>query len=182
MKRTMYILALLSATATAHAQVCMAKDCGIRFFSKASIENIEGVSTAAKPMINTANNEVVVKIPVRSFVFEKPLMQEHFNENYMESDKYPYAIFKGKINEPVDYKKDGTYNVTVTGTLDMHGVVKERTVDASLVVKGDNINVSSKFMIHIADHNIKIPSAVIESVAEDVEVTVNAVLEPFKKK
>jgi len=109
-------------------------------------------------------------------------MEEHFNENYMESEKFPNAEFKGKINEKVDYKKDGEYKVTVTGKLTIHGVVKERTIEGKITIKGDEITISTTFMVHIADHNIEIPSVVVKNIAEDVKVTVSSVLEPFKKK
>ena len=119
---------------------------------------------------------------MNAFVFEKPLMQEHFNENYVESEKYPSAIFKGKINEKIDFTKDGEYKVTVTGILSLHGVDKERKQEGTIAVKGSEISMATKFNIHIADHNIKVPSLYVQNIAEDVEVKLNATLEPFKKK
>ena len=109
-------------------------------------------------------------------------MQEHFNENYVESEKYPHAIFKGKINEKIDLVKDGEHKVTVTGILSLHGVDKERKLEGIITVKGTEISIATKFNIHIADHNIKVPSLYIKNIAEDVEVKLNATLEPYKKK
>ena|SRR6267378_4518177 len=164
------------------AQIFFSKTSSFSIFSESPVENIDAVNTAAKVVLNTATGDVQVRVPIRSFKFKKPLMEEHFNENYMESEKFPNAEFKGKINEKVDYKKDGEYKVTVTGKLTIHGVVKERTIEGKITIKGDEITISTTFMVHIADHNIEIPSVVVKNIAEDVKVTVSSVLEPFKKK
>lgn len=181
MKKIFSLIIAAFVSAGVFAQIYMAKNCEISFFSAAPLENIEAVNKAAKPLINTATGDVQIKIAISAFVFEKPLMQEHFNENYMESEKFPNAIFKGKINEKVDFSKDGEYKVTVTGKLNIHGVEKDRTINGIIVVKGSQIMISSKFNIHIADHGIKVPSLYVQNIAEDVEVKLNATLEPFKK-
>lgn len=182
MKKIILSLMLAALANIALAQIFIARTCEISFFSASPLENIEAVNKAAKPIINTSTNDVAVKIAVMAFVFPKPLMQEHFNENYMESDKYPDAIFKGKINEKIDWTKDGEYKVTVTGKLNMHGVEKERTIEGVVKINGSEITITSTFNIHIADHGIKVPSLYVQNIAEDVEVKLNAVLEPFKKK
>jgi polyisoprenoid-binding protein YceI len=178
-----FALLLIAAfsTTSISAQIFLAKACEISFFSSSPLENIEAVNKASKPMINTATNDVQIKIVISAFQFEKPLMQEHFNENYMESEKFPNAFFKGKINEKIDWTKDGDHKVTVTGKLTIHGVDKDRTIDGTLSIKGNTIVISSKFNVHIADHGIKVPSLYIQNIAEDVEVKLNATLEPFKK-
>lgn len=181
MKKIMLLLLLAVITKMTTAQIYIAKACEITFFSASPLENIEATNKACKPIINTATNDVQMKIAISAFQFDKPLMQEHFNENYMETEKFPNAVFKGKINEPIDWTKDGEYKVTVTGSLDMHGVKKDRTIDGLVKIKGQEITILSKFNIHIADHDIKVPSLYIQSIAEDVEVRLNAVLEPFKK-
>lgn len=178
---------LLSFTAIAFstgifAQIYMAKTCEVSFFSASPLENIEAIAKVPKTFINTATNDVQVQITNTAFVFEKPLMQEHFNENYMESEKFPYSIFKGKINEKVDWTKEGEQKVTVTGKMSMHGVDKVITVDGIVNIKGGEIIISTKFKIHVADYNIKVPSLYIQNIAEDVDVKLNAVLVPFKKK
>ncbi len=99
----------------------------------------------------------------------------------MESDKYPDATYKGKINEKVDYTKDGITKVTVTGKMKMHGVEKEKNLEGIVTIKGQQILIETKFMLHIADYNIKIPSVVVKNIAEDVEVKLKSTLEPFKK-
>jgi hypothetical protein len=164
------------------SQVYMAKTCEVTFFSEAPMENIEAKNTSARPILNTATNDIAVRIPINGFVFEKPLMQEHFNENYMESSKYPNATFKGKINETIDYTKDGTHKVTSTGKLDIHGVEKDRTLDGTLTIKGGVITLASQFNVKLADHKIEIPSLVGNKIAEVVLVKLNSQLEPYKKK
>ena len=176
------LLAFVIATANiASAQIYIAKSCEISFFSSSPLENIEAINKNTKPIINTATGDVQMKIAITGFVFEKPLMQEHFNENYLESDKFPSAIFKGKINEKIDWTKDGEHKVTITGTFEIHGVKKERTFDGTVKIKGQEITISSKFNIHIADYNIKVPSLYVKNIAEDVEVKISSVLEPYKK-
>jgi len=182
MKKILTILLLLIIANYTKAQIYLAKTCEISFFSEAPLENIKAVNKAAKPILNTATNDIQMKIVISAFVFEKPLMQEHFNENYMESEKFPEATFKGKINEQIDWKKDGEYKVTVTGVLKIHGVEKTRTLEGTVKIKGEEITIETKFNIHVADHNIKVPSMYVKNIAEDVEVKLNAVLEPFKKK
>ena len=100
-------------------------------------------------------------------------MEEHFNENYMESDKFKTAIFKGKIEGDVDYTKDGEYPVEAKGSLNIHGVEKERTINAVINVANGKITVASEFEIELKDHKIKIPKLVVKNIAETVKVTVN---------
>mgnify|MGYP003353953351 CR=1 FL=1 len=91
-------------------------------------------------------------------------------------------FFKGKINEPVDYNKDGENKVTVTGKMEIHGVTKDITIDGILTKTGEDLTMNAKFKIKIADYNIKVPSMYVKNIAEVVDVTFNCVLEPLKKK
>ena len=181
MKKALLSLTALVFSTSMFAQIFMAKTCEVSFFSASPLENIEAINKAAKPLVNTSTNDVQIKIVNTAFIFEKPLMQEHFNENYMESEKYPNTIFKGKINEKVDWTKDGETKVTVTGKMLMHGVEKDITIDGIVTMKGGEMTISSKFKVHIADYGIKVPSLYIQNIAEDVDVKINAVLAPFKK-
>jgi hypothetical protein len=181
MKKLFLILLIGLSGKSLTAQIYIAKTCEISFFSASPLEDIQAVNKSSKPIINTSTNDVAVKIAINGFQFEKALMQEHFNEDYMETEKFPSATFKGKINEKVDWTKDGEYKVTVTGKFSIHGVEKEKTIEGLVKIKGDEINISSKFNIHIADYNIKVPSLYVQNIAEDVEVKLNAALEPYKK-
>ncbi|MGZ4035070.1 MAG: YceI family protein, partial [Bacteroidia bacterium] len=131
--------------------------------------------------LNTSTGDIQMKIAMTGFIFEKPLMQEHFNENYVESEKYPVAIFKGKINEKVDFTKDGEYKVTVTGKLNIHGVEKDRTIDGVVSIKGGVISLSSSFKVKFADYKIEIPALQATVIPEDTDVKLEATMEPFKK-
>jgi hypothetical protein len=181
MKKVLFSSALILFCIASFGQIYMAKTCEISFFSESPLENIEAINKAAKPILNTATGDIQVKIPISSFVFAKPLMQEHFNENYMETDKFPAAFFRGKINEKIDYGKDGEYKVTATGKITIHGVEKDKTIEGTLTVKGEQIMIQTKFMVHVADFKIEVPSLYVQNIAEDVAVKLNATLEPFKK-
>jgi hypothetical protein len=180
--KNIFLAALMMfGSAMMHAQIYMGKSCDISFFSKGPIEDISAINKTAKPIFNSATGEVAIKVTIKGFEFQKKLMEEHFNEKYLESDKYPYATFTGKINEPIDYKKDGTYQVTVKGKLDMHGVVQERTIDGTITVKGGEISFDSKFKVALKDHKIEIPTLVAQNIAEVVEVTIKSILTEYKK-
>jgi polyisoprenoid-binding protein YceI len=159
--------------------VYSAKEGTASFFSKATIEDIQAESKSVNSFINTSNGEVVFIIPIRSFKFPKPLMQEHFNENYLESDLYPNATYKGKINETLDFTKDGTFEVTTTGVLTLHGVDQTRTEKGTLTVKDGQITLGSKFKVKLEDHKIKIPKIVIDNIAEVINVTLHTIYIPY---
>ena len=181
-KIILLITVLTFGTLLLNAQIYMGKTCAISFFSKGPIEDIAAINNSSKPILNTSTNEVAIKITIKGFEFDKKLMEEHFNEKYMESDKYPYATFVGKINEPMDYKKEGTYKVSLTGKLTMHGVEKERTIEGIVSLKGGEISFDSKFNVALKDHKIEIPTLVAQNIAEVVEVTVKTTLTEFKSK
>lgn len=174
----------MGALGVMQAQLYKNKEGGgvISFFSKAPLEDIEGINKKVTMVLKTTTNDIQFGVTMLNFKFSKPLMEEHFNENYVESDKYPICTFKGKINETIDYTKDGEYKVTAKGTMDLHGVAKEVEIPGTLTVKGGNILMNSKFKIKVADYKIKVPSMYVQNIAEEVEVTVNGNLEPFVKK
>lgn len=97
-------------------------------------------------------------------------MQEHFNENYIESDKYPKAIFKGKINEKIDFTKNGTYDISATGDFTLHGVTKARTLKGKLTVNQGSLNITTDFDVALADHKIEVPQIVFVKVAQVIKV------------
>jgi polyisoprenoid-binding protein YceI len=183
MKKKISVFAVVIAfSLKASAQIFMAQTGQATFFSATKVEDITATSKKARFILNTVTQDLQTSIAMMSFIFEKPLMQEHFNENYVESEKFPQAVFKGKINEKTDFTKDGEYNVTVTGIMSMHGVDKEYTIPGKLVIKGEQITISSIFKVKFADHNIVIPSLYSTVIPPDTEVKINAVLEAYKKK
>lgn len=155
----------------------------INFFSKTTAENIDANNNEVFSMIDPQKNEVAFQVLNTGFKFEKALMQEHFNENYMESSKFPKASFQGTITDPskVDFNKDGTYNVTVAGNLTMHGVIRKIDIPASIHIANKKVNGETKFNIKLADYGIKIPSVVSNQVSETVTITVNCQYEPFNR-
>lgn len=101
-------------------------------------------------------------------------MQEHFNENYMESGKFPNATFKGTIEGTFDLNKNGSYPVTAKGELDIHGIKQQRTIPATIEVKDKSVKISSKFKVKLADHKIEIPTIVFNKIAEEIEVSIQS--------
>ncbi len=153
------------------------------FYSSAPIENIEALNSKVTSLLDTDNGDIVFSMLIKDFVFEKSLMQEHFNENYMESEKYPKATFKGKIVNLADVKfeQDGKYNATIQGDLTIHNVTKTVKVNGTLEVKEGKIFAKAKFPVRVKDHNIDIPKLVFQNIAEVVEVTVDMVYQPYAK-
>lgn len=182
MKKIILATAFTSFFFAGNAQQYLGKNTIVTFFSAAKLENIEAKNEQATSVLNTATGDVIVQITNTAFKFKSALMEEHFNENYMESKKFPISDFKGKINEKPDYSKDGTQEVTATGKIKMHGVAKDVTLKITLEISGKKITAKSKFKVKIADYGIKVPSLYVENIAEEVEVSVTSVLEPYAKK
>jgi hypothetical protein len=184
MKTATIFLSLIFAFAFANAQdKYMTKNGHIRFYSHTPMEDIDANNNQVGSIIDVKSGEIVFNALIKSFEFSRALMQEHFNENYMESDKIPNAKFKGQVLniKDVDVKKDGDYAVDVKGDLNVHGVIKNITVKANMQVKGGKIMGSSKFTVTAADFNISIPSVVKEKIAKEIEVTVEMNYEPINK-
>jgi polyisoprenoid-binding protein YceI len=163
-------------------QIYLADSCRVTFFSAATIENISAENTTPILVMSATTGDIQISISNEGFIFKKKLMQEHFNEDYMESDKYPKTIFKGRVNEQVDYVKDGVNNVTVTGTMDMHGVNKTITIPGTITIKNGIIFLFAKFDAKLADYNIKIPTMLGKNIAEQVAITLKATMKPSKAK
>ncbi|MFN8285211.1 MAG: YceI family protein [Chitinophagales bacterium] len=155
----------------------------IHFFSATPLEDIDATSKTALCAFNTVSKKVNVQVKITSFVFPKTLMQDHFNENYLESEKYPTSVLDGVILEDIDYSKDGVYDVTFKGTLEMHGVKHEREIKCKLTVKnGQPANVTTKFDVRLEDHKIQVPQAVSMNIAEVIAVDVNFDLQKYQPK
>ena len=167
--------ALLIINSTATAQTYMTKNGKISFFSKTDIENIDAVNNQAVSVLNTQNGEIAFSVLVNGFLFKKALMQEHFNENYMESAKYPKAGFKGTITDltKVDFKKDGAYNVSVTGDLTMHNITNKVTVPAVIQVKAGKISANAVFNAKLDDYKIAVPKVVENNISKTIEVKID---------
>jgi polyisoprenoid-binding protein YceI len=179
MKRLLLFLTFTTCTLAAAAQgIYTSRNVNLSFFSKAPMEDIDAKTSQGVSAINTKTGAVYFKIAVNTFQFKKSLMQEHFNENYLETHKYPNAEFKGNITDVPDLSKPGTYNVTVSGTLTIHGVAKAYTEKGTVTVSEGKLAVSSTFKVKVADHKIKIPKLVIKNIADVVDVTVTGTYAP----
>ena len=144
--------------------------------TKSSPEKIEAVNNEVSSVVDGNTGEIIFLVLVKSFKFERALMQEHFNENYMESDKYPKADFRGKIANPADvnFSKDGVYNTKVTGKLTIHGVTNDVSQPGTITVKGKEVKIKTKFSIKLADYKIAIPSVVADKISKEAELTVES--------
>lgn len=175
--RKRLLLALLGCCfcATMQAQKYFTKNGNISFFSKTNIENISADNNQVVSVLNSETGEVQFSVLIRNFHFKKSLMEEHFNENYLESDKFPKASFKGTIADikAVNFTTDGSYNVNVSGDLTIHGVTQKITSNGTITIKSGKINGSSKFVATPGDYNISIPKIVRENISDNIEITVN---------
>ena len=181
MKKILLSIILLSGISVYGQSVFIEKSGTAAFFSEAPLENIEAVHSSVNAILNTKTNEVAFIVTIRGFKFEKELMQEHFNEKYMESDKYPKATYTCSILDSIDWSVPGTYVVTSKGVLSLHGVEKEITEKGTFIVNGNKISLQSEFKIAIADYKINIPKLLFQNIADTVLVKLNANFEPFKK-
>lgn len=153
----------------------------VSFFSSAPIEDIKAVSSQTRSLLNLENGEIAFLLPIRSFEFDKQLMQEHFNENFMESEKYPDASFKGTLS---GYEKDkkGKQRVTARGEMSIHGVRRPIAAIGSLQLKGNELYIEATFPLKVADFAIEIPQLLFYNIAEEVEVTLNATYRTDEKR
>lgn len=174
MKNQLLFIAFTFLTAATFSQKYVTKNGHIKFYSEAPTENIEANNNQVNCALDASNGNMVYKVLIKSFEFEKALMQEHFNENYLESDKFPNATFSGKVEnvENIDFTKDGKYEVVLAGILTIHGESQEVKENGILEVNGDSINGKSVFIVKVEDYKIKIPKTVIDNIAEEIEITV----------
>lgn len=152
------------------------RDGEITFFSQAPLEDITAVNRKAASVFVPASGALEFSTLIKAFEFEKALMQEHFNENYMESGTFPKATFKGRLvaEEGDDLTKSGTHSVGVEGVLSIHGVEKPLSTTGTLEVTSDGkIKATSKFSVSPEDHGISIPGVVREKIAKEISISVN---------
>lgn len=153
------------------AQKYSAEHSSVIFFSDAAIEDIKGINTKAQSIFVKESGDVAFSIPIKDFEFEKALMKEHFNEKYMETDKFAKSSFQGNIS---GYQPNvpGEQNAEALGKITIHGVTKELKVPGSIEFREGKVFLKSKFMVRLEDYNIKIPQLLWKNVAEEVEVTI----------
>ena len=167
-------IVMMAFSAGVYGQKYFTKTGKVSFFSETPVENIEAVTNSASTVIDLESGKIQWAVLIKSFEFEKALMQEHFNENYMESTKYPKAKFKGQVlnHESLNFQKDGVYDVDVKGILEIHGVKNEITTSATFEVENGEIKARSNFKVSVADYGIEIPSVVRENIAKEIEIKI----------
>jgi polyisoprenoid-binding protein YceI len=184
MKRAAFILILCLIFISANSQKYMTKNGYIGFFSHTPIEDIKADNNQVAGVVDISTGELVFQVLIKSFRFEKALMEEHFNENYMESEKFPKATFKGKITNiaSISFSKNGIYDVIVEGELTIRDVTKNITSKGTLEVVTSGINAGAKFNISPEDYKINIPNVVRDNIAKIMEVTVAMKYTPLENK
>lgn len=147
----------------------------VSFFSSTPLEDIKAQNNQVISILNTATGDIQFSLLNNAFHFKKALMEEHFNDDYIESAKYPKSTFKGTISnlKDINWSRDGVYPVSVSGNLSIHGVTRAVTVPGKLTVKAGKISASSVFRIRLKEYNIKAEASVKNNIAETIELTIN---------
>jgi hypothetical protein len=184
MKRILLIALLLSSIIAVNAQKYMTKNGFIGFYSHTPMEDIKGDNNQVVGLLDVSTGEMVFQALIKSFHFDRALMEEHFNENYMESDKFPKSVFKGKITNlaSIDFSKPGTYDAIVEGDLTIRDATNKITTKGTIEVTGGGINANAKFNIVPEDYKINIPGVVREKINKNLEVTVTMKYTPIANK
>jgi hypothetical protein len=183
MNKTILILTLaVLLGSAANAQKYMTKNGTIRFYSEGQVEKIEAFNHQVNSALDISSGNFVFKVLIKSFEFEKALMQEHFNENYMQSDLFPNSIFNGKVTnlQDINFAKDGNYKAVVEGDLTIHGVTNKVKTNGTFDIKDGKVTGKSTFNVLLKDYNITIPKAVVKNIAESVQIDVNVTMEKLK--
>lgn len=184
MNKFLLLALLFGSVAPVFAQKYFTKNGTIGFDATAagSPENITADNRTVTCVIDAASGNIQFKASMKAFTFERALMQEHFNENYVESDKYPEAIFKGTISNPaaVSYDKDGSYPVTVKGKLTMHNETRDVEASGKITVSKGKVSATANFSVLLSDYKVNVPALVSDKVAKTAKITVNCGLEPLK--
>lgn len=185
MKKTGFILSIacLLITVFANAQEKFYTKTGkISLFSSTNMENIEAANNNAVAVLDTKTGDLQFAVLLKGFEFKKALMQEHFNTDYVESDKFPKSEFKGQItnNSEINYAKDGSYTAKVKGQLTIHGETKDIESTGTIIVKAGNLQANSVFNILLDDYKITVPRIVRDNISKTIKITVDCRLEPLK--
>lgn len=147
------------------------------FTSDAELELIQASSDKVQGLINPATNQFAFIVAIKTFQgFNSALQREHFNDKYLESEKFPLARFNGKIIEPISFTTDGTYDVRAKGELDIHGEKQSRIIKARVAIKNGVIQINTRFLVPLSDHNISIPTIVSQKIASEIEVEFQATM------
>jgi hypothetical protein len=175
MKTGLIIFIFAVYTVEAQAQRYISRNGHVWFYSHTPVEDIEAHNRQVASILDASTGEIQYSLLVKSFEFKKALMQEHFNENFMESDKFPKSSFTGKITNigEIDFSKDGEYPAIVKGDLTIHGETNPVEVKGTVTVKGDSVTTKAQFIAAPKDYKIQIPSVVERNIAKEIQVNVD---------
>jgi polyisoprenoid-binding protein YceI len=178
LNRVLIVLVVLCLSANSFAQgKYTVQKSEMSFASNAELEMIKASSKDTQGIIDPATNQFAFSVPLTSFRgFNSDLQRQHFNDNYMESTRYPKASFTGKIIEQVNYSRDSVYTVRAKGELDIHGQKQTRIIKAKLTIGKNQLIIDTDFNVPLADHNISIPRIVSQKIATEIDVKFRATL------
>lgn len=177
MRKTFFLVCFSVVASWGMAQKYVSTGGVITFYSEATLEDIKADNARVTSIFNADNGEVAFSVPINQFQFDKKLMQEHFNDKYMESDKYPTSTFSGRL-ENYDGSVGGTQQVRAVGKLTIHGVTKTVDIPGSVETKPDGLVMKSKFRVRLEEYKVKIPKILWQNIAEEVEVTIDLQYKP----
>lgn len=181
MNKTILLLTFLLLTINLSAQEkYFTKEGYITFYSHSLVEDIKAENHQVLSIIDESDGQIAIQLLMRSFIFKKALMQEHFNENYIESHKYPKATFKGIIENFSDIAI-GESDINIKGTLNIHGKQKEINTRARINKTPEELDISGNFIVKVADFDIKIPAVVINNIAKNIKISFDLKHKPYKK-
>ncbi len=166
-------LLVICFSGAARCQYYTTKSGFVGFYSKTDFEDIQAENNQAYAMLDPANNRIALAVLMKGFIFPKELMQEHFNENYVESDKYPKATFTGHCSGDMDINREGIYQVVIKGEMNLHGVTQPVETTAQIEVKNDRILGTSAFRLKPEDFQIQIPGVVRDKIAKEINVRIH---------
>ena len=168
------LFVLLHCTTTNAQDRLLTRNGSISFYSKTPLEDIKANTQTAVSVLDKKTGQIEFSVLVKSFTFEKALMQEHFNEDYLESDKFPKSTFKGHIEDldKISFDKDGKYTVSVTGELTVHGQSRTLTTPVTFTILKGATLADAQFDIALSDYKVAIPSLVKDKISKMVKIAV----------
>lgn len=177
-KILLFFAVILLAYSASSQDRLFTKNGQIRFYSKAPMETIEAINKSTTCVLDTKTGALQFLVLMKGFEFKKALMQEHFNENYVESNKFPKSEFKGRLVNAgeINYSKEGSYQAKVKGNLSIHGETKEVETMGTITVSNGKVTANAVFTILLSDYKISIPSLVKDKVSNSVKITVSCPL------
>lgn len=181
MKKLIF-LCFLILSASVKSQTLSTEKLNVHIYAPAPISDIEALTNTASGTIDLIKKEVKVNIQVNSLSFKRALMQQHFNEKHIESDKYPTASFRGKFSDDLNFNIDSSYNINIDGKFNIHGVNVIMVVPCEIQIKNKHLSIKSEFKLKSKDFKIKTPTMLGKTVGEEIVITVNGILSQNNEK